>query len=32
MGVVKAGLCYNNGSVTAKPEWDIGLITNSGHY
>ena len=27
---VEAGLCYNMGSVTAKPEWDIRLLSNCG--
>ena len=27
---VEAGLCYNMDSVTAKPEWDITLLSNCG--
>ena len=27
---VEAGLCYYMGSVTAKPEWDIRLLSNRG--
>lgn len=27
---VEAGLCYNMGSVTAKPEWDIRLLSRCG--
>lgn len=27
---VEAGLCYNMGSVTAKPEWDIRLLSKCG--